>query len=354
MTAYLLADNTLLDKSNPNRWLVTGAAGFIGSHIVETLLKCNQQVVGLDNFSTGHQRNLAEIKEGVELDQWKNFDFVEGDVRELATCQTACKDMDYVLHQAALASVPDSIKNPVEYNQTNVTGFVNILTAAKARKVKRFVYASSSAVYGNGEELPKREDKTIDPISPYAASKFINEIYAKTFSHCYGLETVGLRYFNVFGSRQDPNGPYAAVIPKWITGMLEGENPIVYGGGRQTRDFIFVKDVARININAALSKKIGRKSFVCNVGSAKQTDLISLFDDILSSFSELGLQCHVKKILDHKPKREGDVDHSYADVMLLKSKLDCFPITDMNSAIKSTIVWYRKILEEALIAQGYD
>jgi UDP-N-acetylglucosamine 4-epimerase len=221
----------------PKTWLVTGVAGFIGSNLLETLLKLNQRVLGLDNFATGHQRNLDEVQSLVTLEQWVNFKLIQGDIRHLVDCQKACVGVDYVLHQAALGSVPRSLTDPIATNETNISGFLNMLVAARDAKVKRFVYAASSSTYGDHPDLPKIEDKIGKPLSPYAVTKLVNELYAEVFARTYGFKTIGLRYFNIFGPRQDPNGAYAAVIPKWIDSMQKNELIYINGDGQTSRDF---------------------------------------------------------------------------------------------------------------------
>jgi UDP-N-acetylglucosamine 4-epimerase len=227
-------------KKSPKTWLITGAAGFIGSNLLEKLLKLDQSVTGLDNFATGHQHNLDEVQSLVTGAQWQNFTFIQGDIRDLETCHKACDGTDYVLHQAALGSVPRSIEDPITTNQVNIDGFLNMLAAARDAKVKRFVYAGSSSTYGDHPDLPKVEDKIGKPLSPYAVTKYVNELYADVFGRTYGLEHIGLRYFNVFGPRQDPNGPYAAVIPKWIAAMIAGEPVYINGDGETSRDFCYI------------------------------------------------------------------------------------------------------------------
>ena len=239
----------------PRVWLVTGAAGFIGSNLLEALLKLDQRVIAIDNFSTGSPRNLAEVRELVGPGRWKNFFFIQGDTRDLATCKRATAGVDFVLHQAALGSVPRSIANPADSHSSNVTGILNMLIAAQEHGVKRFVYASSSSVYGDHPGLPKVEPNIGHCLSPYAATKLVNELYAEVFARCYGLETIGLRYFNVFGPRQDPDGPYAAVIPKWIAAMIKREPIHINGDGETSRDFCYVANVVQANLLAATAQR---------------------------------------------------------------------------------------------------
>ena len=238
------------------RWLVTGCAGFIGSNLLETLLKLGQTVTGLDNFATGHQRNLDEVRASVSPEQWARFTFIEGDIRDLAACQRAVQGVDFVLHQAALGSVPRSLKDPITTNDVNVGGFLNVLVAARAQ-VKSFVYAASSSTYGDHPALPKVEENIGNPLSPYAVTKYVNELYADVFARSYGFETVGLRYFNVFGKRQDPDGAYAAVIPKWTAAMIKGDDVVINGDGETSRDFCFVANAVQANLLAAMAPQEG-------------------------------------------------------------------------------------------------
>ncbi|WP_348687514.1 SDR family oxidoreductase, partial [Rheinheimera aquimaris] len=262
-------------QASPKRWLITGCAGFIGSNLLETLLKANQQVVGLDNFATGYQRNLDEVQQLVSPQQWTNFTFIKGDIRSSADCQQACSGVDYVLHQAALGSVPRSIADPITSNDTNISGFLNMLVAARDAGVKRFVYAASSSTYGDHPALPKVEDAIGKPLSPYAVTKYVNELYADVFSRSYGFHSIGLRYFNVFGPRQDPNGAYAAVIPKWTAAMIADQSVKINGDGETSRDFCFVDNAVQANIRAALSEI--EHSEVFNVALGDRTTLNELF-----------------------------------------------------------------------------
>ena len=263
---------------NPKTWLVTGCAGFIGSNLLEHLLKLDQTVVGLDNFSTGKQQNLDEVQSLVSTGQWSNFTFFEGDICDLETCQKVCAGVDYVLHQAALGSVPRSVADPLTSHASNVTGQLNMLIAARDQKVQRIVYAASSSTYGDHPGLPKVEDTIGKLLSPYAVTKYVNELYADVFARCYGTEAIGLRYFNVFGPRQDPDGAYAAVIPKWVAAMLKGETIYINGTGETSRDFCYVKNVIQANILAATSENDGAANQVYNVAVNARTDLLQLFD----------------------------------------------------------------------------
>ena len=259
-------------RESPRTWLITGVAGFIGSNLLETLLKLDQRVVGLDNFATGYQRNLDEVKTLVEPSQWARFEFIEGDICDLDACRRACEGVDYVLHQAALGSVPRSLADPIATNAANVTGFVNMLVAARDAKVKRFVYAASSSTYGDHPGLPKVEDVIGKPLSPYAVTKFVNELYADVFARCYGIESIGLRYFNVFGARQDPNGAYAAVIPKWTAAMIKGEPVFINGDGETSRDFCYVANAVQANLLAATTQNSEAVNEVYNVAVGDRTD----------------------------------------------------------------------------------
>lgn len=321
------------------RWLVTGVAGFIGSNLLEALLKAGQSVTGLDNFSTGHHRNLDQVQKAVSPEQWQCFRFIEGDTCDPATCDTACAGADYVLHQAALGSVPRSLENPVASHASNVTGFLNLLVAARDAGVKRFVFASSSAVYGDYSGLPKTEDKTGRCLSPYAATKVANEIYASVFARCYGLGCIGLRYFNVFGPRQDPNGPYAAVIPKWIAAML-GKDPVnINGDGETSRDFCYVVNVVQANLLAAVTQNPNAIDQVYNVAVGERTTLNQLFELIrqrlLLRFPHLAI---------FKPMyqnfRPGDVLHSHADISKASRLLGYLPSHRIDAGLDEALEWY--------------
>lgn len=264
-------------SSKPETWLITGVAGFIGSNLLEALLKLNQKVIGLDNFATGHQANLDEVKESVSTEQWSAFTFVEGDIRDPETCVEVVKGVDNVLHQAALGSVPRSIKDPITTNNTNISGFINMLVAAKDANVKSFTYAASSSTYGDHPALPKIEENIGNPLSPYAVTKYVNELYAQVFARTYGFKSIGLRYFNVFGKRQDPNGAYAAVIPKWTAAMINDEPLFINGDGETSRDFCFIENVVQMNILAAQSD-VSARDQVYNVAVGDRTTLNQLFD----------------------------------------------------------------------------
>lgn len=324
----------LLEKSNT--WLITGCAGFIGSNLLETLLKANQQVVGLDNFATGYQRNLDEVQQLVSPQQWANFSFINGDIRSLADCQQACSGVDYVLHQAALGSVPRSIADPVTSNDTNISGFLNMLVAARDAGVKRFVYAASSSTYGDHPALPKVEDAIGKPLSPYAVTKYVNELYADVFSRSYGFHSIGLRYFNVFGPRQDPNGAYAAVIPKWTAAMIADQNVMINGDGETSRDFCFVDNAVQANIRAALADI--EHSEVFNVALGDRTTLNELFAAIAKSLADNGID--YQKTAQYGDFRAGDVRHSQADISKAQRMLGYAPQYRIREGLSLAMPWY--------------
>jgi UDP-N-acetylglucosamine 4-epimerase len=323
----------------PASWLVTGVAGFIGSNLLETLLKLNQQVVGLDNFSTGFQHNLDEVKANVTAQQWDAFRFVEGDIRDTQTCHGACKDMDYVLHQAALGSVPRSIEDPLTTNANNINGFLNMLVAARDAKVCRFVYAASSSTYGDHPGLPKVEEKTGKPLSPYAVTKLVNELYAEVFARTYGFETIGLRYFNIFGKRQDPDGAYAAVIPKWFGGLLEKETVFINGDGETSRDFCFIDNCVQANILAATATDSEAANQVYNVAFGERTTLTSLYDLIREKVA-----ARFPAVAEAQPVyrdfRAGDVRHSLADISKAQKMLGYNPEYSIRDGLNETSEWY--------------
>ena len=335
MSKYLKVKESL--QLAPKTWLITGIAGFIGSNLLEHLLKLNQSVVGLDNFATGHQRNLDEVKSLVSLEQWQKFRFVEGDIRELDDCAKAAEGVDYVLHQAALGSVPRSIADPINTNKTNIDGFLNMLVAARDAKVSNFVYAASSSTYGDHPGLPKVEDTIGNPLSPYAVTKYVNELYADVFKKTYDFDTIGLRYFNVFGQRQDPNGAYAAVIPKWTAAMIEGEEVFINGDGETSRDFCFIENTVQANILAAVAGEEG-KNQVYNVAVGGRTTLNSLADSIRL---ELGVNnVDYTKSLQYRDFRAGDVRHSQADITKIKTLLGYAPDFSIAQGIEKAMPWY--------------
>jgi UDP-N-acetylglucosamine 4-epimerase len=354
--------------TEPHTWLITGAAGFIGSNLLEILLKLNQRVVGLDNFVTGHQRNLDEVQSLVTPAQWANFYFINGDIRNLDDCRRAMHftpslrgnevdaaiqrySVDYVLHQAALGSVPRSVENPIATNETNIDGFLNMLVAARDAKVKRFVYAASSSTYGDHPSLPKVEDKIGKPLSPYAVTKYVNELYADVFARTYGFNTIGLRYFNVFGPRQDPNGAYAAVIPKWIASMIKGEPIYINGDGETSRDFCFIENVCQINLLAATvdsplpqaGEGVGERedptNQVYNVAVGDRTTLNQLYEQL-----HLNLLPSYPHLQGTKPVyrdfRAGDVRHSLADISKAASRLGYQPTHRIGEGLKVAMAWY--------------
>jgi UDP-N-acetylglucosamine 4-epimerase len=322
---------------NPKTWLVTGAAGFIGSHLVENLLRLNQRVVGLDNFATGHQRNLDEVQSLVSPQQWSNFRFVEGDICDVETCRAACAGIDYVLHQAALGSVPRSINDPITTNQTNIVGFLNMLVAARDAGVKSFTYAASSSTYGDHPGLPKVEHSIGKPLSPYAVTKYVNELYAEVFARTYGFKTIGLRYFNVFGPRQDPDGAYAAVIPKWTAAMIDQGTIRINGDGETSRDFCYVRNAVQANLLAAVADE-SSKDQVYNVAFGQRTSLNELFGLIRSALAANRVDYAVAPV--HGDFRAGDVRHSLADIGKARELIGYEPAYDLRAGIAEAMPWY--------------
>lgn len=328
-------------------WLITGVAGFIGSNLLETLLKLNQRVVGLDNFATGHQRNLDEVQSLVTSAQWKNFNFIQGDIRNLDDCNKACKDVEYVLHQAALGSVPRSVENPIATNETNISGFLNMLVAARDAKVKRFVYAASSSTYGDHPDLPKVEGKIGKPLSPYAVTKLVNELYADVFARTYDFNTIGLRYFNVFGPRQDPDGAYAAVIPKWIASMIKGKPVYINGDGETSRDFCFIENVRQMNLLAATSDNPEALNQVYNVAVGDRTTLNQLHEQLSLNLLPSYPHLHGVKPI-YRDFRGGDVRHSQADISKAATLLGYQPTHHVGEGLKVAMEWYvRHVTKEA-------
>lgn len=323
----------------PKAWLVTGVAGFIGSNLLETLLKLDQQVVGLDNFATGHQRNLDEVQGLVSSEQWARFRFIEGDIRKLDDCRSACQGIDYVLHQAALGSVPRSLNDPITSNATNIDGFLHMLVAARDAEVKSFVYAASSSTYGDHPGLPKVEDVIGKPLSPYAVTKYVNELYADVFARSYGFTTIGLRYFNVFGKRQDPNGAYAAVIPKWTAAMIAGEDVFINGDGETSRDFCFVDNAVQANLLAATTTDEAARNQVYNVAVGDRTTLKQLFEALRQALSGNGVRYDRSPL--YRDFRTGDVRHSQADVGKAQRWLSYAPQFDIQAGIAQAMPWYR-------------
>lgn len=324
-------------KSAPKTWLITGVAGFIGSNLLETLLKLDQKVVGLDNFATGHQHNLDEVQASVTTEQWSNFDFIEGDIREFADCQKACKGVDHVLHQAALGSVPRSIADPITTNDTNISGFLNMLTAARDAHVSSFTYAASSSTYGDHPALPKVEENIGNPLSPYAVTKYVNELYADVFARSYGFKAIGLRYFNVFGQRQDPNGAYAAVIPKWTASMIAGDDVFINGDGETSRDFCFIENTVQANILAATAADEA-KNQVYNVAVGDRTTLNDLYAAIQVALLENSIS--YEKPAVYREFRAGDVRHSQASIAKIQQALGYVPEYPIAEGIQLAMRWY--------------
>jgi UDP-N-acetylglucosamine 4-epimerase len=355
-------------RQGPKTWLVTGVAGFIGSNLLETLLKLDQRVVGLDNFATGHQRNLDEVQTLVTPEQWAKFQFIQGDIRYMADCQAAmtwhypvslspagahprgrspesdCIPVDHVLHQAALGSVPRSLEDPIATNDTNVSGFLNMLVAARDAKAQSFTYAASSSTYGDHPTLPKVEENIGKPLSPYAVTKYVNELYGDVFARSYGFNTIGLRYFNVFGPRQDPNGAYAAVIPKWTDALLKGEPVYINGDGETSRDFCFVANVVQANLLAATAMNPDALNQVYNVALGDRTTLNELFHHLRAALQSTAITSEVLQTITPSPTyrdfREGDVRHSQADIGKAQRLLGFTPSYNIDRGIQESMPWY--------------
>lgn len=328
-------------KSQQSTWLVTGVAGFIGSNLLETLLKLDQKVVGLDNFSTGHHHNLNQVQALVTPVQWQNFRLIEGDIRNLEHCREACKGVDYVLHEAALGSVPRSLEDPLLTNENNINGFLNMLVAARDAKVKRFVYAASSSTYGDHPGLPKVENLIGKPLSPYAVTKYVNELYADVFARCYGFNTIGLRYFNIFGQRQDPEGAYAAVIPKWVSSMIKNEPVYINGDGETSRDFCYIDNTVQANLLAATTENPDATNQVYNVAVNERTTLNQLYESI-RGLLELRFP-HLKEARPvYRDFRAGDVRHSLADISKAQNLLGYAPTHRIGEGLKEAMDWYVK------------
>lgn len=356
MTPYTQLKTRL--QSEPHTWLVTGVAGFIGSNLLEALLKLNQRVVGLDNFATGHQRNLDEVQSLVTPEQWRNFQFIQGDIRNLEDCQRAMLflplplgegrgegspncgiPIDYILHQAALGSVPRSVEDPLTTNAANITGFLNMLVAARDAKVKRFVYAASSSTYGDHPGLPKVEDTIGKPLSPYAVTKYVNELYADVFGKTYGLQSMGLRYFNVFGPRQDPDGAYAAVIPKWIASMIKDEPIYINGDGETSRDFCFIANVVQANLLAVTTQRTEAVNQVYNVAVGDRTTLNELYAQLHSNL--LSRYPHMQGTQPtYRDFRAADVRHSLADISKAATFLGYQPAYRIGEGLQVAMGWY--------------
>jgi len=336
--------------ASPKVWVVTGAAGFIGSNLLETLLRLNQKVVGLDNFSTGHPGNLAQVQTAVGPARWKNFTWIEGDIQDAAACREAVEGADYVLHQAALGSVPRSMAQPTETNASNVTGFLNMLWAAREAGIQRFVYASSSSVYGDAATLPQVEENIGNCVSPYAVSKRVNELYAGVFAKCYAMQCIGLRYFNVFGPRQDPNGPYAAVIPKWIAAMIQNEPVGINGDGSTTRDFCYVANVVQANLLAATTANAEAVNMVYNIALGDETTLSKLFEMLRERL--LAAHPHLRALKPvYRPFQPGDVRHSRADISKARRLLGYAPTHRIEQGLDEALGWYVTMHNKQKIAR---
>jgi len=326
-------------QKKPLRWAISGVAGFIGSNLLEQLLKLDQRVTGVDNFLTGYRRNLEDVRSLVTKKQWARFRFFEGDIWNLGDCRKACQGADFVLHQAALGSVPRSLKVPLATHEHNITGTLNMLVAARDCGVKRLVYASSSSAYGDHPGLPKVENRIGNPLSPYAVTKYVNELYAGVFFRCYGLESIGLRYFNVFGPRQDPGGAYAAVIPRWIRQLRDKERPVIYGDGKTSRDFCYVDNAVQANILAAVTENKKAVNEVYNVSVGNKTTLDDLFFMIRSFLTTYDEK--IKNIRPiKKPFRPGDIRHSQANISKAKTLLGYRPLYTVLTGMKQTIQWF--------------
>jgi len=334
-----MSDASSLLSGIRRRWLVTGAAGFIGSHLLETLLVNGQEVVGMDNFATGHRRNLESVREALGEDAWRRHRFIEADIVDPVACAAACAGVDVVLHQAALGSVPRSIADPQATHAANATGFLNMLVAARDAKVARFVYAASSSTYGDHPALPKVEDVIGRPLSPYAVTKVLNELYAEVFGRCYGMATVGLRYFNVFGARQDPDGPYAAVIPRWARAMLAGEPCVINGDGETSRDFCYIANAVQANLRAALADNPAALNQVYNVAVGGRTSLNELHRQLAEAMRAAGAVADVSPPV-HRDFRAGDVRHSQADITKAQRLLGFAPTHGVRAGLAEAAKWY--------------
>ncbi|MES2537881.1 MAG: SDR family oxidoreductase [Pseudomonadota bacterium] len=344
MTKYHDVQEAL--RGRQSHWLITGVAGFIGSNLLETLLKLGQKVTGLDNFSNGFRHNLDQVQKLVGPDNWRNFTFIEGDIRNLEDCSAACAGVDYVLHEAALGSVSRSINDPLLTNANNITGFLNMLVAARDAKVKRFVYAASSSTYGDHPDLPKVEGVIGKPLSPYAVTKLVNELYADVFARTYGVENIGLRYFNVFGPRQDPNGAYAAVIPQWVAALIRDKELMINGDGETSRDFCFIENVVQANLLAATTVNPDAVNQVYNVALGDRTTLNQLYQTMRSVL--LDRFPHLQK---HAPTygafRSGDIRHSQADISKARTLLGYEPTHRIDAGLQQALNWYIADLAKA-------
>ena len=337
MTKYETLKAQLQQKSST--WVITGVAGFIGSNLLEALLKLNQKVVGLDNYATGYQHNLELVKQVVSPEQWQNFRFIDGDICNLGDCRNAVAGADYVLHQAALGSVPRSIEDPLLTNASNIDGFTNMLVAARDAKVKRFVYAASSSTYGDHPGLPKVEDVIGKPLSPYAVTKYVNELYGDVFARCYDFKTIGLRYFNIFGPRQDPDGAYAAVIPKWVANMIKNETVYVNGDGETSRDFCYIDNTVQANLLAATADHPDAANQVYNVALSERTSLNQLFEAIRALLAPRFPHLENFKPV-YRDYRAGDVRHSQADISKAQTLLGYAPTHRIGEGLAEAMDWY--------------
>lgn len=337
MTAYKKLKQDL--QAQPATWLITGVAGFIGSNLLETLLKLDQKVIGIDNFSTGHQHNIDAVQSLVSPKQWQEFSFINNDIRDADVCMEACKGVDYVLHQAALGSVPRSIEDPLTTNANNISGFLNMLVAAKDASVKRFVYAASSSTYGDHPALPKQEDVIGNPLSPYAVTKLVNELYASVFSRTYGFRSIGLRYFNIFGRRQDPEGAYAAVMPKWFSALIKGEDTLINGDGETSRDFCYIDNCVQANLLAATVTDEAATDQVYNVAFGQRTTLNELHQMIRERVATAYPECSSKEPV-YRDFRAGDVRHSLADISKSEQLLGYSPEYSVRSGLDEAAKWY--------------
>lgn len=349
MSAAPLIDIDATLRAGKRRWLVTGSAGFIGSHLLEALLKAGQAVTSLDNFSTGHRANLDEVRRNVGDAAWARHRFIEGDIADVAACQDACNAIDIVLQQAALGSVPRSLDDPLNTHRSNATGFLTLLDASRKAGVTRFVYAASSSTYGDSPLLPKVEDQIGRPLSPYAVTKLLNELYADVFARCYGIEAVGLRYFNVFGPRQDPQGAYAAVIPRWAIAMLGGTPCAINGDGQTSRDFCYIANVVQANLRAALTIAPEAVNQVYNIAVGQRTTLTELHEHLASALQTLvpGL---VVAPPEFRPFRAGDIAHSLADVSKARERLNYEPTHTVREGLAEAVGWYARRAGHGIVA----
>jgi len=337
MTQYSTLKTSL--SMSPKKWLITGVAGFIGSNLLETLLELNQVVVGLDNFSTGHHHNLDEVRSSVSKKLWSHFSFIEGDIRNRKDCDAACDGCDYVLHQAALGSVPRSIDDPQLTNDNNINGFLNMLVASRDNEVKRFIYAASSSTYGDHPDLPKIEERIGKPLSPYAVTKYVNELYGDVFARTYNMEIIGLRYFNIFGKRQDPEGAYAAVMPKWFAGLLNDKEIFINGTGETSRDFCYIDNCVEANLLAACTDNDEALNQVYNVAYGEQTNLNDLFRLIREQVACVKPEVAHRRAT-HRDFRAGDVMHSLADIGKARRLLGYEPAFSIQDGLKEATLWY--------------